>query len=70
MIEINITELEKEAIAMVNRLTDNKAFELRKEMIKFAQEGYWAGSLDYELILEFINDFFVSNQPELPDEEV
>lgn len=63
MIEINISELEQESKKYLDMLTDNKGQELRKEMIKFLKENYWPDSLEYGEILEFINDFFVS-QPE------
>lgn len=63
MIDINVSEFEKEAIKYIDMLTDNKGQDLRKEMIKFLKEKYWPDSLEYGEILEFINDFFV-NQPE------
>lgn len=63
MIEINVSEFEKDSIDYINKLTDNKGQEIRKEMIKFLKENYWPDSSDYGLILEFINDFFII-QPE------
>jgi len=64
MIEANLTELEKEAKEYIDMLTDNKAQELRKEMIKFLKKCHWPDSLEYGLVLEFINDFFIKNQPD------
>jgi len=62
MIEIKVSDFEEEGRKFINMLTDNKGQELRKEMIKFLKENYWPDSLEYGLILEFINDFFI--QPE------
>lgn len=59
MIEINLSELENEGRKYLNMLTDGKAQEIRKAMIKFVKENYWADSFEYGLILEFINDFFL-----------
>lgn len=64
MIQINISELENESKKLIDMLTDNKGQEFRKEMIKFLKQSYWPDSFEYGLILEFINDFFVSTQPE------
>ncbi len=60
MIEINISDFEKESMNYINMLTDNKGQEIRQEMIKFLKEGYWPDSTEYCLILEFINDFFIA----------
>jgi hypothetical protein len=59
MIEVNISTIEEESENFLNHLTDNKKNELRKQMIKLLKESYWPDTLDYGLILEFINDFFV-----------
>ena len=64
MIEINITCFEEQAKKYLNMLTDNKSQELRKEMIKFLKENNWPDSLEYCLILKFINDFFVTSETE------
>jgi hypothetical protein len=61
MIEMNISTFEEESINYLNLLTDEKKRELRLQMIKFLKESHWPDSLEYGLILEFINDFFVEN---------
>lgn len=69
MIEVNLSQLQDEARAYINMLTDNKGQELRREMIKFLKEAFWPDCQEYGLILEFINDFFVTYQPERLSEE-
>lgn len=61
MIKVNMSEIENEGKNFLNLLTDNKKKELRNEMIKFLKENTWPDSLDYGLILEFIDDFFLEN---------
>jgi hypothetical protein len=64
MIEINLSDLDKESLELLNMLTDNKGKELRKEMIKFLKENHYPQSSAYNEILEFINDFFFVYKPE------
>ncbi len=54
-----MSELEEKSIEYVNLLTDNKAKEMRKEMIKFLKESHYQDSFEYAAILEFVNDFFI-----------
>ena len=61
MIKMNISNLEEESINFLNLLTENKRKELRNQMVKFLKESHWPDSLDYALILEFIDDFFLEN---------
>jgi hypothetical protein len=60
-IEMDISTLEGQGIDFLNLLTDNKRKELRIQMIKFLKQAYWQNSLEYGLLLEFINDFFMEN---------
>ncbi len=59
MIEIDITGYEEEAVEYINMLTEDKRKKLRKEMINFLKQNTWPDSIEYGIVLEFINDFFV-----------
>jgi len=60
MIECNLTDLEEKGIAYLEKITDNKRIELRDEMVKFLKQNTWPDSSEYGVILEFIDDFFMT----------
>lgn len=68
MIAVNVTELEEEGKKYLDNLTDNKRIELRNEMVKFLKQSQWPNS-DYALILEFIDDFFLTNFADNSEDE-
>ena len=59
MIEINISEIQKDSQKYLEDLMKKNPNEVRLEMIKFLKESFWPNCSEYGLILEFINDFFV-----------
>lgn len=69
MIKGDLSSLEKESKEYLRVVTDNRAQNIKKEMIKFLKEAYWPDSSEYGLLMEFINDFFMKSSCEWDEDD-
>jgi hypothetical protein len=61
MIEVNLSGLEEKGKMFLKNLTNDKTIEIRAEMIKFLKESYWPDCIEYNVVMEFLDDFFIAN---------
>ncbi len=68
MIEVNISELEKDGKRYLDMLTGNETEKTREEMIKFLKEAFCTDCYEYAVILEYVNDFFMTHPKHITDD--